>query len=480
MRIILYKFNKKSNSTARPSNNTTRIELDNVQIKTPSSINAPLLQLAKDKDPNGYNYIYIPSFNRYYFVQDITYGIGVWLVSCITDVLASFREDILASNQYVLRSASNYNGNIVDNLYTTKADFTRISNNIGTPYKVGSPALTYPNMFNQTYENGTFIIGVVSGNNNSGISYYALSNSQFEELLASLMAFVPSDMADVSSGIAKSLYNPMQYIVSCKWLPEVLYSFSTLDSSIDFGGYTVTLTGAVNGISGASLRTHLRSEVTIPKHPQANTLPYTNLAPYSQYELLFEPFGIIPIDTTKLYDDSTLYLDMYIDITTGDTELRILTSGGDLVSMHTSNISVDLPIIQITVDYLGAGINAVGGITGAIGGFLSGSIGSAINSAVSGIGSAINSAMPQVQVSGIPSSFLMTITSAPVLHGFFTSQVDIDNARYGQPLCEIATLSTLSGYALCSNAVVNYSVSAPLSIEADEVNSLLNSGVYIE
>ena len=481
MKVILYKFPKKSNSTARPDNTTPKLELDNVQIKTPSSVNEPLLQLAKGTiTPVAYDYIYIPDFKRYYFINDITYNIGVWLISCTVDVLASFKEDITASSQYVLRSSSSYNGNIVDNLYTTKASFSRVSNTVGTPYKVGSPLLTYPNMFSQTYESGTFIIGVVSGNNSSGISYYGLTNSQFEELLADLMAFVPSDMTDVSSGVAKSLFNPMQYIVSCKWFPEALYTFSTLDSTIDFGGYTVTLTGAANGISGTYLRTHLRSEVTIPKHPQSSTLPYTNLAPYSQYELLFEPFGIIPIDTTKLYDDSMLYLDMYIDITTGDTELRILTSGGDLVSMHTSNISVDLPIIQITVDYLGAGMNAVGGITGAIGGLLSGSIGSAINSAVSGIGSAINSAMPQVQVSGIPASFLMTITGSPVLHGFFTSQVDIDNARYGQPLCEVATLSTLTGYCLCSNAVVDYSTHTPLSLEADEVNSLLNTGVYLE
>ena len=34
MKVILYKFPKKSNSTARPDNTTPKLELDNVQIKT--------------------------------------------------------------------------------------------------------------------------------------------------------------------------------------------------------------------------------------------------------------------------------------------------------------------------------------------------------------------------------------------------------------------------------------------------------------
>ena len=189
MKVILYKFNKKSNSTAIPDNNTEKLELDNAQVKSPSSINTPLLQLAKDKDPNGYNYIYIPAFKRYYFVQDITYNLGLWLVSCVTDVLASFRSDILNSEQYVLRSASSYNVDILDCLYTTKAAATgntAISYAPNTVTNIDTAGIIQ-NYFNVNYSDGYFLIGVIS-DNNSGITYYQLTYNGFSELMGSLPA----------------------------------------------------------------------------------------------------------------------------------------------------------------------------------------------------------------------------------------------------------------------------------------------------
>ena len=478
MRIILYKFNKKSNSTARPSNSTPKIELDNVQIKTPSSINAPLLQLAKDKDPNGYNYIYIPSFNRYYFVQDITYGIGVWLVSCVTDVLASFREDILASNQYVLRSASDSDSTIVDDFYTTKGSSTYVRNNLTTVVDPDNQ-ISIPDYFNTSYDSGVFVIGIIS-NNSSGITYYELTYTGFSSLVSQLMQYIPNDFQDVSDGIAKSLFNPLQYITSCKWYPTSLVrGITPVTSSINIGGYNISLSGIASVKPLNNRSNHFRSTVTIPKHPNSNTLKYLQLYPYSTYNLVFEPFGNIPLDSVKMFEGTSLTLDWYLDNGTGDTELFVY-NGNKLIANVNSSMGVEVQLSQLTVDVIGGVTSIAGAIGDSITAVSKGKIAGAVGSIASGIGNAINSMLPQLSTSGARGSFLAYSLGTPQLHGLFVDVVESDVNKYGAPLCQNKTLSTLSGYTLCSNAVVNYSTYAPLAVEADEVNSLLNTGVYIE
>lgn len=47
-------------------------------------------------NPSGYNYCYIPSFGRYYFITNITsVRTDLWRIDCSVDVLMSFATDIL-------------------------------------------------------------------------------------------------------------------------------------------------------------------------------------------------------------------------------------------------------------------------------------------------------------------------------------------------------------------------------------------------
>lgn len=478
MRAIFYKYNKKTNSTARPNNSTTKIELDNVQIKTPSSINQPLIQLAKGTDVTGYNYVYLPSFNRYYFINDITYNIGIWLVSCVVDVLASFREDILNSEQYILRSASDYNGNILDMLYGTEASSNYY--NVTSASTVVDPdnQISFPNYYNANYTDGVFIIGVIS-NNNSGVTYYQLSYIGFKNLINYLMSYVPSDMSDVSNGIAKSLLDPLQYITTCLWYPvSMTRGIVPVINSINIGGYDISVIGLGGGVI-ETRQVHFRSTISIPKHPQANEYPYTQLEPFSRYNLFFEPFGNIPLDSTKLYGASSLSLDWYLDVPTGEAELFI-NNGTLLVSNVSSLVGVQIRLSQLVNDIIGGAVNLGSAIAGTIVNAVAGNVMGAVVSGVSGIASTVNSMLPQLSTRGCEGSFLPYGLGAPKLHAFYNKQLNTDKERYGAPLCDIRELDDLSGYVLCSNAVVNYRAHTPLSMESDEVNSLLNTGVYIE
>lgn len=476
MEIYLYKFSKPSNSLALPGKNTDSVVYD-CQVKTPSAISNPAVQLTKSAEPLGYNYAYLPAYERYYFINDITYGLGVWYLDLSVDTLASFRADILASTQYVLRNTGVYNSDIVDDLYTTDAGFTYASNSAGNV--IDTDSSTAVNYFNDNFSNGYFLLAVASANN-SGVTYYNLTSGQFRDVVARMMAYVPSDFDDVSDGVAKSLFNPMQYILGCTWFPIDMHAgFARLVDSINFGGYSIQLADTVQRL-GTVRGKHYYTTITVPKHPQATDRPYLKLSPYTQYMLVFEPFGSIPIDTTKLYSSASLRLDWYIDTYTGETELLIKNGAGDLIQTATANVGVSVPVSQLTVDYIGGATSLIGGVIDAVGSWGIGNKGQAIGSGATGIGNAIKSAMPQVMTKGASGSFTSYIMGAPVLHGYFTPQVDTDPAHHGRPLCENRQLSTLSGYTVCESAKVDYTEKTPLSYENDEVITALNTGVYIE
>ena len=66
------------------------------------------------ENPSTYNYCYISSFNRYYFITNITsIRTNLWRIDCAVDVLMSFSSDILNLDVIV----SNLSSGESDNTY---------------------------------------------------------------------------------------------------------------------------------------------------------------------------------------------------------------------------------------------------------------------------------------------------------------------------------------------------------------------------
>ncbi len=69
-------------------------------LKDDTSIINPVIRIKKSTPPpnNNYNYMYIPAFNRYYFIEDITNeSVDFWTVRAKVDVLQTYQTDILNS-----------------------------------------------------------------------------------------------------------------------------------------------------------------------------------------------------------------------------------------------------------------------------------------------------------------------------------------------------------------------------------------------
>ena len=98
---------------------------------------------------NNYNYCYIPDFNRYYFITDITViRTGLFAISLMVDVLESFKTDIKNLSVILLNTQ-----NVGSNNYLPSQVFR---NNV----KSKTDILNFPNGLN---DSGEFILITAGG-----------------------------------------------------------------------------------------------------------------------------------------------------------------------------------------------------------------------------------------------------------------------------------------------------------------------------
>ena len=104
---------KKTLKTPKQISNVIFKEDNCLDVTTPTLIvnmYDDVLEYAK------YNYVYIPKFTRYYYIEKMS-TIGTRAeIQCKVDPLMSFKNDIIGSVQYVTRSQNINNRYMVDNL----------------------------------------------------------------------------------------------------------------------------------------------------------------------------------------------------------------------------------------------------------------------------------------------------------------------------------------------------------------------------
>lgn len=92
MKIILYVTGSERHAIHKTLQNG--IELTGA-LRGESSVIKPSF-LIEITNPSQYNYCYIPDFNRYYFITNITsVRTDIWRIDCNVDVLMSFQTQIL-------------------------------------------------------------------------------------------------------------------------------------------------------------------------------------------------------------------------------------------------------------------------------------------------------------------------------------------------------------------------------------------------
>ena len=471
-----YIFAKRENSTKVPQNTDTHVEYS-VELKDRTSVRTPtfLINPGSGNPPYIYNYVYVTSLNRYYFIRDWRWCNGIWEVDCICDVLATFKSAIGASTEYVLRAASEFNGNIIDTLYP-------IVNGVST----GKVDIATGNI-NITVSNGYYVVGIISpsASISGAVAYYAFTYSEFntfKQALLSTITWANVQASEISEDMLKTIFNPFQYIVSCRWFPSIPNSYITAVSEIKFGWWTFTCSASifVNTLAIYN-NTFSLAYSSIPKHPRASTRGnYLNKRPFSEYYLCMAPYGIVELPDNIVGDTGGISFVNTIDYFTGDSTLTIfLSSNNAPVISANGKIGVDIQIAQVSSNPLG-GLNAVGQSAGAIAGnILTGNAGGAIMNAISGIASAVEQAAPTVQTGGGTGTFsnLAKFGGSCYIAAKFFDIAAEDYLQLGRPLCAMKQLNTLSGYIKVANADISVNSTDE---EQQQIRAYMENGFFYE
>lgn len=486
MQIGFTQFSKRENSTKRPAQETFTF-YDGV-FKLQSGILSPTLLLTlqgadgRPLNPVNWNYAYIPEFKRYYYVKEWLTNNGQWAVFLAVDVMATYKDFIGTSTQYVLRAASAHDGRVVDTRYPAL--------NYVTTSKVFESS-------GMSATDGSYILGVINGTvgRTGSVSYYVMNSSEIAYIMNWLLTQGNYHFTD---DLAFAILNPISYIVSCVYVPFTVPAANV--DAIKVGFWTV---------EGATGRALINPSIglpainlTIADHPQSDRGVFLNKNPFTRANLSCKPFGLIPIDLFKVADN-TIVCNIECDVTSGLGSLSVY-SGGNLLGIYYAQIGVSLAMAQgVSNALLGtantllvqsndpqiaqfekavedtqakfpdynvptsSGLSSVGNAGAAI-----------MTSAatITGIGNAIKSLMPQLQVTG-SQGFFGNIDELMTLYIEYIHIVDEDNDDIGRPLMQKRVINTLSGYVLVNSADLAIDGYAG---ELAAVKSYMNGGFFYE
>ena len=120
MKITLYNTDSEQNRLNK--NLTELLVVDNAKILDTSNLLKFDIVIKRDlyKDFKRINYVYVDSFNRYYFAN-ATLDNAFIVLSCEVDALMSNKSEILSLNATVDRNEFLKNGYLQDDMYKTMA-----------------------------------------------------------------------------------------------------------------------------------------------------------------------------------------------------------------------------------------------------------------------------------------------------------------------------------------------------------------------
>lgn len=505
--VQFYSFGKEVNSTERPSGNGTVISCianTGVDILNPSvSLNRGL---GGANSPVNFNYCYIPDFNRYYFIENWSWGDGLWTARCSVDVLASYKPQIGAMRAYVVRSAEEYDGTIADALYPAK-----------NSYSYNATVNTGSKHWYHNLGAGIFVVGIIG---NGITTYYAMTKANLDMFIEKLLDDTYARSVLGVLGIdaypeAKAILDPLQYVPTVTFFPFVPDVFIPVTRSIPVGYGNVPAISCqlVGGESGqmAEVLEHVFAFENYPNHPLAFTRGrYLNYAPWTRRYLFIPPFGMMELDCTELGDNFTAQVQ--VDLITGAARLLIAGQPNILMTELKTQMGVQIQLGQVIAKGMGAltivqktanlisqtmgGATGGGGTGGMVGNIMGlegasktqavyqgawlGSAASFVSGTAGFIRDAIDSKIP-VHYSTGSMGGIMDLYGTPYVFSVFAYPVDESRNTRGRPLCAERVLSTLaknnfSGYILVADPDVSGVVAS--AVERDAIAAFLSGGFY--
>jgi hypothetical protein len=487
LQVEFYQHTKRINSTKLPgSSDPGERATYQCVLKDGCSQLHPVLEIRYEVTPvtaPDFNYAHISDFHRWYWVNDWVYDRGIWIAYLDVDVLGSYRSEIGAQPFYCLRSNYENDDSITDTLYPIKNTYTYGQNQ----------AYLVPNV-----NSGRYVVGVIGavGNNDpyGGISYMQLTPAQFSELKQSLFAddlayayegnpIADTGLEELGASLAKLLFKPFDYIVSCCWIPQAApVAARTTHWKIGFW-YFISQQGQIEIINPTNSLVMGSVTLAVPKRNDVTRGKYAEAAPFTEMQMFIPTVGLIPLDTEKLVNVSQIYVTYYTDPISQKSFVQVLydldSTHRGIIGCYPAGYVVPIALAQSGVTIASTAAQAIGNsislmapIAGGIG-----AASEALSMAKGAISSAQGLFAPTPQMTGDDGSF-STLLLPTQITAFFWDIADQDRPECGRPLCKTRKPEDIPGFfqALHGDATIINATAA----ERDEIKKFLENGFFYQ
>lgn len=473
--VEFFTVSKKQNSTARPAGAGTVLPC---RANTSFDILAPSVALNTGTYPGNYNYCYIPEFGRYYYCTfRFDVSTGLWWADCQVDAMASWRTQIGALSGYVLRSAAEWDGTIIDTMYPYTADTANESQAIaGASYDL-EPL------------NGSYVVGIAS---EGPVKYYVYTYDGVRVLLNYVTG--TQYAADVAGAFAwlqpdtKAQVNGMQYLISLVWLPFNLYNSTTYcgtaPAQIRVGAAAIPNgAGDTPNSAGKPLlvyyRTFTRQHI-LHHHPFRDTRGVWMDAGAAVYTLYAPGFGLISLDPSMVANSDRIESRATVDLTMGTSVLDVVgvhagTEPDYMASRINGNVGISISLSHTIRAGIGAG-DVISNILPVAAAAASQNYVLAAMSAAGSVQSLTNKMIPRSNIMGGNPSVCRLVGTETMYYQWLIP-VDDDVTDKGRPLCKMRRLDTLPGYQLVGDIHVEIPCTEQ---EKEAITATVTGGYYFE
>lgn len=459
-------FSKRKNSTKQPTGGTT---LTTVALKDDTSIISPTFDCVNM--PSNVNYIYVQDWGRYYFVRNVMrVAASRLLVECECDVLATYKSNIGSLYADVEYTASSSNITITDPRNSPTHEILSQSSSFGVLPTFDITASCY-------------IVGVTD---NSGASYYMMSQSKFAEFTQIIFD------ESLNGQLTRDFFDMNNILISACAMPRWALAGSDTITLGPGAGIHIDLLTGVYRIDPTDRMIDLYEDTKDITYPSdflgTYGQNYLDASPYTTGTLYLPFVGIVELPVDALVSQKSLYVKATLDQINGDIVYKIGLTASKILATYSGNCAATIPVSGSSYNPIGAAAGTMG-VIGGVAGFIAGIASKGATTAIGGLATAaasgagvMSSLSLKTHTNGSLSSFIGSSLGLTIYTNVVTrkpAETNLTSYRTisGMPYFKSATIGNLSGYVQCSGA----SVDMPgTSDEKDTVNDYLNSGFYYE
>ena len=443
MEILLFNLSKRKNSTKRPVD--TYGVAKSVTLKGECSYLNPSFFLG---DITGYTYL--KAWGNYYFIDRVAYDInGAQYINCSIDVLATWKEQIMATSAFVVYSSSDYSSLLKDDRVGMLTDVDIIVDN-----SVSSIFQTTP----------CYILSVVG---EDGIN--CLLPIDPNVIPATLYQ---KQVTDLVSALCIQWSDAQACMLELKEVPLDLGADYSLDPA-HIGKIDIGSRNAISQYFNSNLY----------EDDESIAIPST----YSDFRLftfvsahLYLPFiGVVEIDLEAFYPKPTssglIKIHTAANPLTGSVVYTLKNGYDEVIHMFSGSFGRTLPI----------NASRPSDIVGAITHIISAASNIAAGKPEKGIPNIVNSMSDSVRFRGSKignfSGSFAEFAGTNFVLGIekHNSRIDPSNLTdlVGRPCAKVVQIGTLTGYVETSGFSIDISA---ISEVKDMINQAMDKGIYLE